>query len=148
MGFNAEIAGYADVEEMVTEMAVSENQQLLGMTGEITHNRLDHALRAHDWTAFARGYNGPEFAKNRYDTRLAAAHQKHSLGPLPDLVVRAAQVYLMYLGHHPGPVDGVMGRFTRSALNEFQEQRGLPVTSDIDVEQLSALQLEVEKLGV
>ena len=146
MGFNAKIAGYADVEEMVTAMTVSESQQLLGMAGEITHNKLDRALRAHDWSAFARGYNGPKYAKNSYDTRLAAAHQKYTLGPLPDLVVRAAQIYLSYLGYHPGPVDGVMGRFTRSALNEFQEQHGLPITNDIDEEQLLPLAQEAGKL--
>jgi N-acetylmuramidase/Putative peptidoglycan binding domain len=148
MGFNAEIAGYADVEEMVTAMTLSEHEQLLGMAGEITHNGLDRALRAHDWAAFARGYNGPEYARNRYDTRLAAAYQRYSLGPLPDLVVRAAQIHLIYLGYHPGPVDGVLGRFTRSALNEFQEQHGLPVTSDIDEGQLAFLQREVERLGL
>jgi len=147
MGFNAEIAGYADVEEMVTSMTMSENQQLLGMAGEITHNRLDRALRAHDWSAFARGYNGPEYSRNSYDTRLAAAHQKYTLGPLPDLVVRAAQAYLMYLGYHPGPIDGVMGRFTRSALNDFQEQHGLALTSEIDEGHVLTLRGEVEKLG-
>jgi hypothetical protein len=147
MGFNAEIAGYADVEEMVAAMTASENQQLLGMAGEITHNRLDRFLRAHDWTSFARGYNGPQYAKNNYDTRLAAAYQKYTLGPLPDLIVRAGQVYLMYLGHNPGSVDGVMGRFTRSALNEFQEQHGLPITGEIGDEQVSSLRQEVAQLG-
>ncbi len=146
MGFNAEIAGYTDVEEMVTAMTVSEDQQLLGMAGEITHNRLERALRAHDWPAFARGYNGSEYASNSYDTRLAAAYQKYTHGPLPDLVVRTAQIYLLYLGYHPGPIDGVIGRFTRSALHEFQGQHGLPVTSKIDEGQLSTLKREVEKL--
>jgi hypothetical protein len=148
MGFNAEISGYAGVEEMVAAMTISENHQLLGMAGEITSNRLDRALRAHDWAAFARGYNGPAYAKNSYDTRLAAAYQKYTLGPLPDLVVRAAQIYLMYLGYHPGSVDGVSGRFTRSALNEFQEQQGLPVTAEINEDLLAILQEEAEKLPV
>lgn len=146
MGFNAEISGYGNVEEMVAAMLISENHQLLGMAGEIAHNRLDRALRAHDWAAFARGYNGPEYMKNSYDTRLAAAYQKYTMGPLPDLVVRAAQIYLMYLGFHPGSVDGLAGRFTRSALQEFQEQHGLPVTSNIDETTLLALRQEVDKL--
>ena len=67
-------------------------------------------------------------------------------GLLPDLVVRTAQIYLVYLGYHPGPIDGVIGRFTRSALHEFQGQHGLPVTSEIDEGQLSTLKREVEKL--
>lgn len=147
MGFNAEIAGYPDVEAMVTAMMQSENEQLLGMAGEIIHNGLHDALRIHDWAAFARGYNGPAYAENSYDTRLAAAYQKFTLGPLPDLAVRAAQIYLNYLGYSPGTIDGVMGRFTRSALNAFQAQRGLPLTDNIDDEQLADLKGEVEKIG-
>jgi hypothetical protein len=146
MGFNAEIAGYADVEEMVAAMSASENEQLHGMAGEVARNRLDRALRVHDWAAFARGYNGPAYARNHYDTRLAAAYHKYAFGPLPDLTVRTAQVYLTYLGYHPGTVDGVMGRFTRSALNQFQEQQGLPITSDIDDAEVAALKGEVERL--
>src|SRR5262249_39107639 len=119
----------------------------LGMAGEIIHNQLDRALRGHDWTTFARGYNGPAYAKNSYDTRLAAAHQKYVLGPLPDLVIRAAQLYLTYLGYHPGPVDGVIGRLTRSALNEFQEQQGLPVSDDVTEEHLVLLKQVVGQLG-
>ncbi len=147
MGFNAELAGYADVEAMVVAMTQSEDQQLLGMTREITHNQLERALRAHDWPAFARGYNGPKYAENRYDIRLAAAYQKFKMGPLPDLDVRAAQVYLTYLGYNPGPVDGLMGRFTRSALHDFQSKLGLSVTDDVDEVLLSRLATEVSRLN-
>lgn len=148
MGFNAEIAGYADVEAMVAAMTKSENQQLLGMAGEITHNGLDRALRAHDWPAFARGYNGPGYAKNRYDIRLAAACQKFTIGPLPDMDVRAVQVYLTYLGYNPGPVDGLMGRFTRSAIHEFQSLFGLPISDEVDEDLIAKLAEEVSKLDL
>ena len=147
MGFNAEIAGYADVEEMVTLMTASEHQQLLGMAGYITHNMLDRALRAHDWATFARVYNGSDYVSNRYDTNLAAAYQQYTLGPLPDLGIRAVQIYLAYLGYQPGPVDGVLGQRTRAALNEFQTQHGLSVTSEVDEGLLSTLKEEVEQLG-
>ncbi len=147
MGFNAEIAGYGDVEAMVSAMIDSENNQLLGMAGEISHNGLDRPLRSHDWAAFARGYNGSAYAENSYDTRLAAAHQKFALGRLPDLVIRTAQAYLTFLGYTPGPVDGLMGRFTRSALNEFREKNGMPTGSDeIDDVLLSALRKKVSEL--
>jgi hypothetical protein len=146
MGFNAEDAGFRDVEEMVAAMSVSEQQQLRAFAGEITHKRLDSALRGHDWVTFARGYNGPAYSENSYDTRLAAAYQKFSRGPLPDMAVRAAQMYLMYLGFDHGPVDGWFGKITRSALNEFQERHGLPITSVIDEELLACLKGEVGKL--
>jgi hypothetical protein len=146
MGFNAEIAGYSDVEEMVAAMLKSENDQLIGIAGEIIHNNLARALCRHDWAAFACGYNGASYSKNKYDTRLAAAYQKYKAGPLPDLAVRAAQIYLTYLGYHPGPVDGMLGRFTRSALNEFQGKHGLKITDNVDQGIISALKQEVEKL--
>ncbi len=139
MGFNAAIAGYADVEEMVKAMAFSESEQLKALSGEVMHNNLDAALRSHDWAAFARGYNGPKYAENKYDTRLASAYQKYLHGPLPDLTVRAAQIYLLYLRYNPGPVDGVAGRFTYSALNDFQQANNLPIKNVIDSEILAAL---------
>ncbi len=143
MGFNAEMAGYGGVEELVDAMTVSENHHLQALAGEIIHNRLDQALRNHDWASFARGYNGPAYAKNRYDTRLAAAYQKFVNGSLPDLAVRTAQMYLTYLGYHPGPVDGIPGRFTYSALHEFQQDRNLDETSDFDDDLLSLLRENV-----
>lgn len=75
MGFNAEIAGWPDVEAMVAAMCGSEAEQLRGLIGEIVHNRLHWALRAHDWATFARGYNGPTYAKNQYDHRLACCYE-------------------------------------------------------------------------
>jgi peptidoglycan hydrolase-like protein with peptidoglycan-binding domain len=147
MGFNAKIVGYQDAETMVTAMMSSENQQLLGVADFITYNKLDVPLRAHEWATFAKGYNGPKYAENRYDERLAEAYKKYSLGPLPGLVVRSAQVYLVYLGCNPGPVDGVLGNRTRSALNKFQVEHSLAVTDGVDESQLSALKREVDKLG-
>lgn len=132
MGFNAAIAGFADVETMVGSMVASEDQQMNGIFGFLQSNHLDQPLRNHDWPTFARGYNGPNFAENQYDTRLAAAFLKFSTGLLPDLAVRAAQAYLTYLGFSPGPVDGMLGRMTRSALAEFQAQAALPASGILD----------------
>jgi peptidoglycan hydrolase-like protein with peptidoglycan-binding domain len=52
--------------------------------------------------------------------------------PISDLSVRAAQLYLTYLGFHPGPVDGVAGERTLSALAQFQAQSGLQQTNTVD----------------
>ena len=35
------------------------------------------ALRGKDWAAFARIYNGPNYAANKYDTKLAAAFKQY-----------------------------------------------------------------------
>lgn len=140
MGFNAQAAGFADAETMVVEMMESENAQLLAMAHFIKGNpKAVAALRNHDWAGFARIYNGPNFAINKYDVKLAAAFQGFQAGTFPDLNVRTAQAYLTYLGFAPGAVDGLMGRLTRSALNEFQEQHGLAVTAEVTDEVLAEL---------
>jgi len=132
LGSNCASAGFQDVEAFVAMMAASEDGQLTAVAGFIRSAGLADALRTHDWTSFARGYNGPAYARNQYDVRLRGEYQKAVAGLLPDLDVRAAQLYLQYQGFHPGPVDGFLGSRTRSALIEFQTREGLPPTGEID----------------
>jgi len=147
MGFNASAGGFADVETMVQDMVQSEDAQIGGMVDFLLSKGLDGPLRNHDWTSFARGYNGSDFAKNQYDARLASAFQKFSTGLLPDLTVRGAQVYLLYLGFQPGPVDGMLGRMTRSALAQFQQADNLPATGELDEATVAQLQNAAESLN-
>jgi len=131
MGFNYELAGFPGVDDMVAAMVKDEDAQLLAMGNLIKGNKLDRALQRRNWASFARGYNGPDFKKNEYDTRLAAAHARYRI-MLPDLALRTAQAALLYLGIDPWPVDGFRGRRTRSALSQFQGQSGLPETGELD----------------
>lgn len=131
MGFNHGVAGFDDVESMVEAMIRNEDEQLLAMAKFIEGNGLARHLKHRSWASFARGYNGPDYKKNDYDTRLAAAHAKYST-LMPDLSLRTAQAALRYLGYKVGPVDGIRGRRTRSALLDFQEQNGLTVTGELD----------------
>lgn len=143
MGFNFMSAGYSSVEAMVAAMSESEGNQLVAMVGPMVQNRWVQALRAHDWTTFAKGYNGPDAAKNNYGGRLSGAYHKYAFGGLPDVELRAAQIYLTFLGLEPGPVDGVMGRFTRSSLSAFQSAHGLPISDVVDGDLLKALNAAV-----
>jgi hypothetical protein len=79
LGCNAEDLGYADVQDFVARMSQDEGQQLEAFGRFITVNRKDgqpliNWLRTKDWARFAAGYNGPAYAQNQYDTRLAAAY--------------------------------------------------------------------------
>lgn len=139
MGFHAERLGYADVEAMVTSMVTSEDEQLRAMAAFIEKAGLNRAMQSGDWTAFARGYNGPAFAKNRYDEKLTSEFTKLVTDGLPDLRVRSAQLYLTYRGLNPGPVDGLIGNRTRNALKTFQQQAGLSATGEVDDETLARL---------
>jgi len=139
MGENFAAAGFDGVESMVSSMSDSEDAQLAAFVAFLKANRLDRPLQSHDWTSLARGYNGPNFATNQYDTKLAGAFQKFSAGPLPDLDVRTAQLYLTFAGLNPGPVDGTMGARIRAALTTFQQQQGLPQTGTPDAASLASL---------
>ncbi len=139
LGTNHRLAGFADVESMVAAMLDSEDSQLAARGNFLLSAGLQAALKAHDWTAFARGYNGPGYAANRYDVRLEAEYRSLAAGPLPDLAVRAAQMYLGYLGFAAGPVDGVAGSRTCAALARFRAQAGLPPGDAVDAAALEQL---------
>jgi len=147
MGENFSAAGFAGVEDMVAAMLQSEDQQLAAMGSFLISTKLQASLQAHDWTTFARGYNGPNYAINRYDVRLNAEYQKYSSGVLPDLNVRAVQLYLKYRGFDPGGVDGIAGQHTLSALAQFQTQAGLATPGTIDAGTVAQLQAALPAVG-
>ena len=140
MGENFARAGFQGVEDMVDAMSESEDRQLTATGAFLVATGLTSPLQTHNWSAFARIYNGPNFAINRYDVLLNGEFQKFSSGVLPDLEARAAQLYLTYLGFHPGCIDGIAGKRTMAALAQFQTQAGIPVTSTIDSTCVAQLQ--------
>ena len=71
MGFNHQLLGYPSARAMVLDFATNEDVQLEGMVAFIVNAGLDDELRAMDWAGFARGYNGPGYARHGYHTRLA-----------------------------------------------------------------------------
>ncbi len=87
MGENFKACGYDNVQDMVSDFADDEELQLEAMVNFIISKGLDKALAAHDWAAFAHGYNGAGFAKNAYDKKLAAAYAKWR--KIPDTVIPA-----------------------------------------------------------
>ena len=139
MGENFDKAGFDNVEDMVQAMISSEDAQMAAFSAFLLSQKLDRALAIHDWATFARGYNGSNFAKNHYDTQLNGFFNKFAVGPLPDLDVRMAQVYLMFQGFDPHGIDGVMGPGTQSALIQFQQSAQLPATGLPDVATLAKL---------
>lgn len=70
LGDNFAAAGFLNVQTMVGAMCAGEREQLSAAVSFIRANRLDAYLRAHQWDAFARGYNGPNYLKNDYANRL------------------------------------------------------------------------------
>ncbi|MBN8261326.1 MAG: N-acetylmuramidase family protein [Xanthomonadales bacterium] len=73
MGFNAEKAGFANVTHMAFAMQEKEQRHLDAFVRFIRGEGLADALVRSDFEAFAKGYNGPRYAENRYPQRMRAA---------------------------------------------------------------------------
>lgn len=79
MGYHWSRLGYANVYDFLASMVRSESEQFDAFVRFIeTDKRLLKALKSRDWVAFASRYNGPAYAKNRYDTKLANAYNRHA----------------------------------------------------------------------
>lgn len=75
MGFHWKILGYASVQAMVEDYRQGERNQLLSFCNFILANpNLLTAIRTRNWAALAKGYNGADYAKNKYDIKLADAY--------------------------------------------------------------------------
>lgn len=79
MGFNYRSCGYDDIQSFINDMYSGEAGHLKAFIGFIKHHpRMLKAGRDLNWAGFAREYNGPAYAKNNYDVKLAKAYQKYS----------------------------------------------------------------------
>ena len=80
MGFNYTKCGYSDVKTYVKDMYKSEGAQLTAFVMFLKSTKLDIHLKSKNWTSFAKGYNGPAYAENKYDIRLQQAYNAFSAG--------------------------------------------------------------------
>lgn len=81
MGFNYAAAGFDDLQPFIDAMYRSEGDHLDAFVAFVKSKRLDIPLRDHNWSAFAKGYNGEGYRLNNYDGNLAAAFIKWSAMP-------------------------------------------------------------------
>lgn len=76
LGENYKLCKFNTVTEMVLAFMSDEEFHLRAMIDFLIANHIDDDLKAHRWAVVARMYNGPGYAKNQYDTRLALAYAK------------------------------------------------------------------------
>lgn len=75
MGYHWQRLGYFDAQHFADTMALSEAAQLDAFVSFIeTDPALHKALKGRKWAEFARRYNGPNYARNLYDVKLARAY--------------------------------------------------------------------------
>lgn len=141
MGANWRLCGYPDVQALVATARRSVAGQIEVMMRFIQGAGLADELRRLDWAAFARVYNGPAYARNRYDTRMKAAYERYVAAGAPGegapspaglrlgdkgKAVRDLQKRLNSIGYALR-VDGDFGPATARAVRDFQRDRGLVV---------------------
>jgi hypothetical protein len=145
MGSHWAWLGYASVEDLAAEAESGIGGQLRLMLRFLEKSGILPHVKARRWRDVARMYNGPGFAKNRYDTKLAAAearwaaHLARNGTPIAnsdskveaDADVKTVQIALRKLGYRIA-ADGFAGPRTAAALRAFQKSKGLPETGIID----------------
>lgn len=76
MGFNYAACGEESVAGFVAAICESELRQLILSGRFIRKAGMLPALQNRNWAEFAKRYNGPAYAQNRYDEKLAAAYNR------------------------------------------------------------------------
>lgn len=75
LGLNHIQAGFPELQRFVNAMYRSADDHLRALVMFIRHDSdLVDAIRDKDWKRFARNYNGPNYAENRYDSKMAEAY--------------------------------------------------------------------------
>lgn len=82
LGQNFSNLGLPSAHEYVEKLARSERDQLEAFVGFVRANGLADELQRKDWTAFASRYNGPGYAANKYDEKMAAAYARLKANPI------------------------------------------------------------------
>lgn len=162
MGYHYEMLGYDSVVEFVGDMQLSEGRQLEAFGNFLEKNGLVGYLRNKQWAEFAKRYNGPGYAANRYDSKLKDAYQKYAAAEQatqPGLktprevikkgqsgaLVNELQAMLNELDYVV-PVNGIFDAKTDQAVKAFQsahlDKHQQPLTVDGVVGQLTWWALE------
>ena len=144
MGAHWRWLDYASVDAFVWEARRGLEGQVEIMLRFIEKAGLADELLSRNWRGFARGYNGPAYARYGYDRKLANAYGQYRVAPgnadIAASTKRHAVLLLRFgdrgelvkalqrqLNRHGFllPVDGDFGPLTRAALETFQTQSGL-----------------------
>lgn len=158
MGEHWRWLGYESVEALVAEARAGFAGQLRLMILFIEKAGLVDAVRRRDWTAFARGYNGPAYARHGYHTRLAAAYRRHAASEEPGDVPRLLKIGMSgpdvvalqerlraFASAGNGAaiwVDGIFGNQTLAALKHYQHHAGLVPDGIAGPRTMAALEAE------
>lgn len=109
------------------------------------------ALNARNWTGFAKGYNGPAYAVNKYHTKMASAYKRYKVKIGQGGIVAATgtsdaafaiQRRLAVHGFYADKPNGLRDRRMDEAVRAFQKARGLVVDGIVGSSTWTALEGE------
>jgi len=154
MGSHWKALGYRSVDSLVAEARSGVVGQVRLMLRFLEANGLIDVIRARDWAAFARAYNGPRYKVHRYDSRIAAAHARYSRGavaaPRGDLLRRGSRgeavvdlQRMLTAAGYPLAQDGSFGPATGRAVERFQADHDLAVDAVAGPATMAALKKAV-----
>jgi hypothetical protein len=137
MGSNWKDLGYSSLDDFIRIVRSGFNGQLEVMVKFIVKKGLVDELRNRDFSGFARGYNGPNYRKYKYDTHMSEAYARNG-GNIPvashvdgtlrmgskGAGVKDLQAILNSAGYKV-TVDGDFGQSTKVALIQFQKDHSL-----------------------
>lgn len=136
MGAHAKDLGYTSAEAMFNRAKQGLAGQVELMLRFIKFNNLIDELQRLDWSAFARAYNGSNYAKNKYHTKMKEAYERYAgvtisptKGSATNMIrmgskgakVREVQALLVRAGFTV-KVDGDFGPSTKDAVILFQKK--------------------------
>lgn len=144
MGAHWKKLGYPRVDGLVAEAKESVGGQVRLMGRFIEEFGLNGSLRARDWRAFAKKYNGAGFAVNRYDLKMQEAYQRflYSNADEIKLIIKSDDIVergesgpevieiqkrLHDLGYYKGLIDGFFGGGTEIAVMDFQRDAKIQI---------------------
>ena len=89
LGENHKDCGFATVADFVKAMTISEVEHLKAfVTFLLRSDTKLQAIRQKNWAVLAKAYNGPNYAKFAYDTKLATAYAQHAQARSPQALDR------------------------------------------------------------
>ena len=137
MGAHWKVLGYTSVDALVAAARSGFQGQVDLMVRYIKSFGLIDELKALDFSGFARGYNGKNYRKYQYDTKMQAAYVRNGGSNGVDAVrsgtlrigsigagVRDIQALLKSAGFNIS-VDGDFGISTKNAIIALQKKNGL-----------------------
>lgn len=157
MGAHWKWLGYASVDALVAEARSGVAGQARLMALYVEKAGLVPSLLNHDWPSFARGYNGPAYARNSYDVKIAATYESYARGGTRAAItllrkgskgeaVADLQRSLTALGY-PLAADGDFGPATARAVRRFQADQALAADGITGPKTLAALQAALASHG-